>query len=289
MSDVGKSLGAGLRALDRLQQRDQRIAFIVAVLKKFADDNAGQLAGLIAYYAFFSLFPLLLVMVGVLGVVLDGDPSLQRSIVNSTIAQFPGIGDSLKRSVSSLHPGAATFAIGAVTALTAGLGVTRAAQTAFDRLWDVPSKRRHGFVPARLRGLALLGLLGVGNIGSFVLTGAIDSGAPSGTIATLGAIVLSCAINFGLFMATFSLLTSYPASAGELWPGAAVAAIAWVGLQHAGGWLVLHHVRHASEVYGLFAFVIGLLFFLYLAAQLTLFAAEINVVRSRHLWPRSVL
>ena len=49
-----------------------------------------------------------------------------------------------------------------------------------------------------------------------------------------------------------------------------------------------HVIRHASETYGFFAVVIGLLSFIYLAAELTLLAAEINVVRARHLWPRAL-
>ena len=48
--------------------------FVAAVIKKFSDDQAGQLAALISYYGFVSLFPLLLVFVTILGFVLQGDP-----------------------------------------------------------------------------------------------------------------------------------------------------------------------------------------------------------------------
>jgi hypothetical protein len=61
------------------------------------------------------------------------------------------------------------------------------------------------------------------------------------------------------------------------------------GLQAVGGYLVGHYLRHTSQVYGVFAIVLGLLFWLYLGAQLTLYAAEVNVVAARRLWPRSVL
>ena len=63
------SLPDRLRTLDRLQQRSPRLSFPAAVIKKFGDDEAGQLAALIAYYGFVSLFPLLLVLVTVLGFV----------------------------------------------------------------------------------------------------------------------------------------------------------------------------------------------------------------------------
>ena len=65
--------------------------------------------------------------------------------------------------------------------------------------------------------------------------------------------------------------------------------MAWQVLQAIGGFLVGHYLRHTSQVYGVFAIVLGLLFWLYLGAQLTLYAAEVNVVAARRLWPRSRL
>jgi hypothetical protein len=52
---------------------------------------------------------------------------------------------------------------------------------------------------------------------------------------------------------------------------------------------VAHQLRHTSQVYGFFAIVLGLLASLFLGAQLTLYAAEVNVVRTRRLWPRSIV
>ena len=66
--------------------------------------------------------------------------------------------------------------------------------------------------------------------------------------------------------------------------------MAWRVLQAVGGFLVVHYLRHTSQVYGkLFAIVLGLLFWLYLGARLALYAAEVNVVAARQLWPRSLL
>ena len=73
----------------------------------------------------------------------------------------------------------------------------------------------------------------------------------------------------------------------DLLPGVLFAAVLWQILQYVGGYYVAHVVRHAQETSGLFAFVLGLLAWLYLGGQLTLIAAEINVVRARRLWPRS--
>jgi uncharacterized BrkB/YihY/UPF0761 family membrane protein len=67
------------------------------------------------------------------------------------------------------------------------------------------------------------------------------------------------------------------------------AAIAWTILQALGGYYVSHQLQGASQTYGTFATVIGLMAWLYLGAQMTFFAAEINVVRRRRLWPRAIV
>jgi uncharacterized BrkB/YihY/UPF0761 family membrane protein len=68
-----------------------------------------------------------------------------------------------------------------------------------------------------------------------------------------------------------------------------IASVLWELLQVGGALYINHVVQHASDVGGLFALVIGLLAWLHLGATVTLFAAEVNVVRARHLWPRSLL
>src|SRR5579859_8138184 len=85
-----------VRAFDHVQQRHKWLAIPFAVIKKFSDDGAGGLAALIAYYAFFSLFPLLLVFVTVLGFVFQGDKSVANSVESSVLAHFPIVGDQLR-------------------------------------------------------------------------------------------------------------------------------------------------------------------------------------------------
>jgi Virulence factor BrkB len=71
--------------------------------------------------------------------------------------------------------------------------------------------------------------------------------------------------------------------------GAAVAGVLFTLLQAVGGYLVGHSLKHAQQVYGFFAIVLGLMSWLFLSAQVTLYGAEVNVVRARRLWPRSIL
>jgi uncharacterized BrkB/YihY/UPF0761 family membrane protein len=96
-------------------------------------------------------------------------------------------------------------------------------------------------------------------------------------------------VNVALFVVAFRVLTSKTIPLRELLPGAIAAGLAWQLLQTIGGYLVAHQLRYATQVYGFFAVVLGLLGWLSLGAQLTLYCAEFNVVRVRRLWPRSLL
>jgi YihY family inner membrane protein len=283
------ALGARLRALDRAQQRHRATALPLGVYKKFSEDNGGQLAGLIAYYAFFSLFPLLLVLVTVLGLLLGSDTSLQTQIVHSSLASFPIIGTTIEHNIHSLNAGGLPLAIGLVTALLAGLGVMHATQIAQDRMWDIAPAHRHSFLRTRVRGLALLAILGAVNIAATLIDGLVVAGSTHGVLATLAALVVSITLDLGLFIAVFVLLTSYPATVREILPGAILATVLWELLQHAGGYIVTHEIKKTTDTYGLFAIVIGTLAWLHIGAQATLYAVELNVVRARRLWPRALL
>jgi YihY family inner membrane protein len=277
-----------LRKLDHFQQRRRRLAFVVAVVKKFADDEAGQLAALIAYYSFLSIFPLLLVFVTVLGFVLQGNPSAQHSVLHSTVSQFPIIGTQLQNNVRSLKGSPISLAIGVVGSLLAGLGITGASQNAFNRVWAVPRKHRPNFLFLRLRGVGLLLVLGLLSVLSTVAVGFV-SARSAGAVALVGGTLVALTINLLLFFCAFRLLTAVKIPTGELWPGVVFGAVAWQALQHVGGLYIDHVVRHAKETSGLFALVLGLVAWVYLGAQVTLLAAEVNVVRARRLWPRSLL
>ena len=273
-----------LHDLDRRQQQRPRLRFLAAVLKKFIDDQGGQLAALVAYYGFVSLFPLLLVLVTVLGFVLQGDPAERQRILDSALGQFPLISDQLK--LQSLTGSSIGLTVGVLGSLLAGMGVTGATQNAFNRMWSVPFKDRPDFIHAHLRGLGMLAILGTLFIVSTTAAGFVGSASHTAP-KVVGGIVVAFVFNLALFMTAFKLLTAVEVTWRQLLPGVIVAAVFWQLLQHLGGVYVDHELKHTQPLYGIFAVVLGLLAWLYLGAQLTIFAAEINVVRVRRLWPRS--
>jgi len=272
-----------LRSVDAFQQRHAAIGFPFAVVKKFGHDQAGNLAALIAYYGFFSLFPLLLVLVTVLGMVLRNNPDLQTRILDSALANFPVIGTEISRNVHALEGSGATLALGIALTLWSGLGVIKATQAAMNTVWNVPFEHRPNFLKSTLRALIMLGGLGVLTLAS-AAAGSVGGGSDQWWLVILG-VAVSLVMNLFLFLLAFRILTSENLTWSEVLPGAAVGSVAWTTLQALGGYYVSHQLQGASEVYGTFAMVIGLLAWIFIGAQVTLLAAEVNVVRKRHLWP----
>ena len=277
-----------LVSLDAWQRGHAAAAVPVAVLKKFGDDRASSLAALMAYYAFFSLFPLLLVFVSVLGFVLEGNPSLQADIVDSTLARIPVIGAQLDDEVAPLTGSALGLAIGLAGALWAGLGVMLALGRAFQEVWDVPRLEQRGPIRARAYGVAALAVLATVLVGSTMLSGLAIGGGIGPAAERLGALLLALVVNAAAFLAVFGLLTQRPFRIPELLPGVTLAAVGSLILQSIGGWYVDRTVTGAGDTYGTFALVIGLLSWFWLGSHLLRLAAAVNVVLHRRLWPRSL-
>jgi YihY family inner membrane protein len=279
---------APLRAFDSFQQRHRPLAAPLGVVKKFSDDEGGSMVSLIAYRAFFSLFPLLLLMTTILGYVLAGNEELHKEVVNSTLSQFPIIGNQLKGG--SLQGSGVALAVGVVGSLLAGLGVVLETEQTFNRCWGVPKAAERGFVGSRLRGIGLLVVLGGLAVVSTVVSGLAAGGADFvGAGGKIAGLAIATALNLFVFGAVFRLLTTDTVETRSLIPGVIVATIGWEILQVIGGWYISHEVKNASVVYGTFALVIGLLAWIHLGAMFVVLGAETNVVRTRKLWPRSMV
>jgi YihY family inner membrane protein len=264
------------------------VAFVVAVVRKYLEDRGSSLAALIAYYAFFSVFPLLLVFVSVLGFLLEDDPALRDDIVDSALAQLPIVGAQLGDELQPLTGNGVALAVGLVGALYAGLGVTLALSRAFDAISDVPRLEQRNGLRARVRGLLVLSVLGAVLVAASGLAGLAARGRTGPTVQELGALAISLTVNAVVLLAAFALLTARARPLRDLLPGVALAAAGMLVLQSAGAWYLQYTVTRASDTYGTFAFVIGLLSWFLLLANLVVFAAEVNIVRRWRIWPRSL-
>lgn len=274
--------------VDGWQQRHDAVAVPYAVVKKFGDDNAGTLVSSLAYSAFVALFPLLLILVTVLGIVLSGDPSLRRSVLHSTFGEFPVVGQQLGHNIHALHRASVVgLIVGLVGLLWGSLGLAQTAQFAMAQVWNLPGPARPGTPVRILRGLAFVAVLGSGLVLSTALATFGTFGRHNmavGLLAELAAVM----INIGQYFLAFRVLTAADVETGRLVPGAVAGGVAWTALLAVGGYLVGHDLRNASATYGTFATVLGLVAWVYLGAEISIYAAELNTVLARRLWPRSV-
>jgi YihY family inner membrane protein len=277
-----------VRRVDAFQQAHRVPAFAFGVVKKYGDDRGGALAILLTYYGFVSLFPLLLLAVTVLGFVVGNDPALQRRLLHSALAEFPIIGAQIQQNIHALRANGVGLAIGLAGLLWGGLGVTQAGQHAMQEIWNVPGVARPNFVTRLVRGLGFLAVVGLGVVGTSVLTG-LGSQASHSMATRVALLVAPAPINAVLFLCGYRILTGPRVRLRDQLPGALAAGAAWTALQALGGYLVAHQLRHASQVYGFFGVVLGLLSWLYLLAQISIYAAELNAARAQHLWPRSIV
>jgi membrane protein len=282
-----------LATVDRYQRTHRWLGFPIAAVYKFGDDQGPYLAALITSYGFLSLFPLLLLLVTILGFALDGDPHLRSELIDSALAQFPVIGSQLRGNVHSLTGSGIGLVVAIVTMLYGCLGAAGATQNAFNRAWAVPRNRRPNPITARLRSLLMLLVLGAGVLVTTLLaaltTGAGAYGADVGGVLRVGATVLAVVANIGLFMLAFRVLTASEVATRQLLVGAMVAGVGWQLVQILGTYLVTHSLKGSQEAYGVFGLVLGLIAWIYLLALVTVVATEINVVASRRLWPRALL
>jgi YihY family inner membrane protein len=277
-----------IRRVDAAQQRHRVTAFVVGVIKKYGDDNGGVLASNMAFSAFVSVFPLLLILVTVLVQVAASSPALQDQVLTAVSNQFPAIGSTLVGQITAMHRSS-------VISLTVGLlvlmwGATRLAQAGLftmEQVWNIPGPARPGYVPRLGRAVTFLGVLAVGLAVSTLLAGLVTYGHHELGIRVL-AQALAVPANAGLYLAVFRVLTPNGVPTRDLVAGAVAGGVAWTALLALGAYIVSHDL-HTASAYGIFATVLVLAAWIYLGVQVTVYAAEVNVVLTRRLWPRTIV
>ncbi len=278
--------------LDAYQQRHSRLGFVVAVFYKAFDDRVPYLAALITYYAFVSLFPLLLLFVSIMGFVLQSDPSLRLSIQNGAVADLPGIGATLRQNIEGFKGSRLGIGLGFLGLVYGGLGAMQASQYAFNTIYAVARCEQPNPIRSRQRSLGLLLILGSAIVVSTGINLAISNAdtvsSQIGTGLTVVGYLADLVINVGLFSAAFRMLTVVDLSWLDVLPGGILSGAMWELLQTFGSRYVVHEVKHGSALYGVFGVVLATIAWIYLIALVVAFSAEINVVWRRRLWPRSL-
>jgi YihY family inner membrane protein len=277
-----------IRAIDGTQRRFTPTAFVFGVIKKYGDDNGGVLVSNLAYSAFVSIFPLLLVLVTILGLVVAGDPSIRTDVLDAVANQVPLLGHTLTDNVSTLRRSSMIgLIVGLVVLVYGATGLAQAGLFTMEQVWNLPGPARPGYVQRMGRAALFLCLLG----GAVIVTTGLASLSTylhNGLAFKIPLDLLTAAFNTGMYIGAFRALTPKGVPTRRLLPGAVVGGILWTVLQVLGTWLV-HHFLHSDSVYGVFGTVLGLLAWIYLAVEITVYCAEINVVLARRLWPRAIV
>ena len=177
--------------------------------------------------------------------------------------------------------------MGVIGLIWGASGLAQAGLFTMEQVWNLPGPARPGFVQRLGRAGLFLCLLGGGVI---VTTGlaSLTTYLPNGLAFKVPLEVVTAAFNAGMYLGGFRALTPKGVPTGKLLPGAITGGIGWTILQVLGTYLV-HHFLHSDSVYGVFGIVLGLLAWIYLAVEVTVYCAEINVVLARRLWPRSIV
>jgi YihY family inner membrane protein len=275
------------KKLDAAQKATKPTGVAVATFKKFSEDKSTNLAAMVAFWAFFSIFPLMMVLVTVLGFVLPA--STKNSVLIHVAAMFPLLD---AKTITGLTGTWWPLIVGGVTALWSGLGVVRTTQTAFNSVWEIPYHERPGLVEQVLRSLWVLCTIGAGLVLTTLISGFVTSSANGvhlGLAGRIGGYVLAIVLDVGLFIAAFRMLTDRDITTRDVLPGAMLSGLIFFVLQELSSFIIARHLKSAQSTYGHFATVITILWWFYIQAIVTLLGAQLNVVLKERLHPRSLV
>jgi inner membrane protein YhjD len=273
--------------LERARARSGFVDVVVRTVKRYSADDCGFYAASLTYYAFFSIFPLLLFSAAVLGYITFLSPTLREDILSAGLDAFPLLDSILTpATLDTIQEQRGSLAlIAAALALYSGSGGIVALQHAMNRISGV--REEPGFVPKRLRSLGWLGLLGIsalisvglGAVASFAGGLFGDVGLANEMTSAIGHLA-GFAVGVWIFLSAFKFLPVPEKSWREVLPGALLAAAAFELLKIAGTWYLERGAATREATFGAFAAAAGLLVVAYLLAQVTLLSFELNEVLS---------
>lgn len=261
----------------RIRRRSVLIDRGARVAEAYSRHRTGRNAALIAYYSFLSVFPLVLALTAVLGFVLQRWPRLQEKIITSALGQIPIIGQTISTDPSSLKGNTGLLAVGVVLALWSGMRAFLALQQGLDDVYELTAEQRANFAVTRLQALGGIGVIAFAQ----VLTAGINTLAAATRLSWLDDLMLlvgAWLVNTGVLVYSYRYICSATPPWREVLPGALLGGLAFSLLQLLGTQVVARAIANFSPVYGTFAGVIALTWWMGLHATAALFGAEMNRV-----------
>lgn len=261
-----------------IRERSRAFDVFAEMMDGWRRHLSGRNASLLSFFAFLSIFPMLLAATTILGFVLEGNDELRERLVDGALKDIPGLGTDL--AAGSIDGNVWALVIGLTGALWSASKAFVGLQGALDDTWEIDVDDRAG-LPVQ-RGRAMLGILILGGaqIGSIAIATVVNA-AGLHVLGNIALIAGTVVVNVVVIAAMYRFLTSASPSWRDVWIGACIAGVLFTSLQHFGTTIVKNITENAGDTYGQFALVLGIVTWLGLVAITTLMCAELNAARTR--------
>ncbi len=260
---------------------------VSSAFRSFGDDDCPDRAAIIAYYALFSIFPLLLGLIALAGFVLQ-ESAVQAQVLGAMAHLLPGSIDLLSTNLEGIVAARGTIGVVSLVGLLwSATSVFSAIRRALNLAWNVESERP--LVAQKLLELGLVFGVGLLVLGSVVATAIFDLAWAllppalqfvTGFGHTAVANLLPVALSYASFLVLYRLIPNTRVEWADIWLGALVAAFLFEAAKRGFGWYLTHFANY-SEVYGSLGAVIAFLFWAYVSALILLFGAELAAEHAR--------
>ncbi|HEY1063704.1 MAG TPA: YhjD/YihY/BrkB family envelope integrity protein [Candidatus Saccharimonadales bacterium] len=277
-----------INGIDAFQRRHKYPAFLIGVIKKYGNDQAGYQAALVTYYGFLALFPLLLILTTVAGIISENNTAFGQRLLEGVGTYFPVFEKTLADSIQGVGRNGFALVVGLLFALYGARGIADAFRNAVNHIWHVPIAKRSGFPRAQIRSFGLI----IGGGGGFIAAAVIAGWAASagrGWSSAIVSVAINLVILYLVFMFIFRVSLPLHIGRNRFRISAIISAIGLATLQMVGAAILqMEAARLANTYSAVFATTLGLLAWIYLQIQVVMYATEIATVKDGRLWPRSL-
>jgi membrane protein len=261
------------------------IGIIRNTIQRFTQERGAEAAASLAYYSFFSLFPLVLVIIVVGSFFVDRDV-VQSNLLNLLQGVLPGVEEIVIENINQVLQlrGSVTF--------VALVSLTWSATMAFNVIVKninraFPKATVPNFLKGRLMGLFMilgLALLMLLSFAASTVSGLIpviniplhDKALHETLIWQIGSFMVPILINFLMFWTLYQWVPQISVNRGAAIIGGAIAGIAWELLNNVFTWYLSSGLSRYRLVYGSLGTIVALLFWIYITATILLMGAHLT-------------